>query len=186
MIKLVAVSGPSGSGKTTLVHQLLQNHDRFSFSISATTRPQRPNEQHGKDYYFFSPEEFKKKIKKGEFIEYQEVYPGILYGTLKSEIERIHAIGKIAVLDIDVLGALNIKKIYGEKALLIFIHPGSIENLKNRLIHRETESEQSLEKRLHRATKEMEMAFQFDYIIKNDSSLESAYQQFEKLILSKT
>ena len=174
--KVIVVCGPSGSGKTSIMKVLLNRFDCLCFSVSATTRPKRPHETDGNDYYFLSIEEFKNQIDQKAFIEYEEVYTNIFYGTLYSEIERINAEGETALLDIDVIGALNIKKLYSEEAICLFIHPGSIENLKKRLISRGTESEESLGKRLDKASYEMSFSSQFDKIIYNDSSLEESIE----------
>lgn len=167
--KLIVFSGPSGTGKTSIVKALLQEYpDLFGFSISATTRPKREGEIDGRDYYFISPEEFKKKIEQGEFIEWEEVYDNMFYGTLKSEINRLHQQNKHVLFDIDVEGGLNIKKIYGDKALTIFVMPPSIEDLKNRLQKRNTESVEAMQKRINKAQQEIEKSKYFDVIIVND------------------
>ncbi len=181
--KLIVFSGPSGSGKTSIVKALLSKYpDLFGFSISATTRPKRENEIDGKDYYFISKDEFKRKIENNEFIEWEEVYEGLFYGTLKSEITRLHEQKKHVLFDIDVEGGLNIKKLYGEKALTIFVMPPSIEDLENRLKQRKTESEESLKKRIGKAKQEIEKAKFFDVVIVNQN-LESAVNEVEDKVL---
>jgi guanylate kinase len=180
--KLIIFSAPSGSGKTTLVHHLLSKPElKLAFSVSATSRAKRPNETHGKDYYFLSADEFRKRIDADDFLEWEEVYTDQFYGTLRSEIDRIHAEGKTVMFDVDVVGGLNIKKQFGDDALAVFVKPPSIEELENRLRNRSTESEESLQKRVGKATKEMEFANQFDVILVNDD-LETAKAEAEKLV----
>jgi guanylate kinase len=167
--KAIIFSAPSGSGKTTIVRHLLQTNRDLGFSISASTRDKRGRtEENGKDYYFLSPEEFKKKIDSGEFIEWEEVYEGNFYGTLKSEIERIWAEGKNVIFDVDVKGGLNLKKYFGDKALAIFVKVPSVEVLKARLNDRGTESEQSLSRRLFKAQFEMTFQDKFDIVLVNE------------------
>ncbi len=181
--KLIVFSGPSGSGKTSVVKKLLEKYpDLFGFSISATTRPKRENEVDGKDYYFITKKEFERKIQNGEFIEWEEVYDGLYYGTLKSEVERLHRLNKHVLFDIDVEGGLNIKKIFGNKVLTIFVMPPSLEDLKQRLELRKSESEESLMKRIGKANAEIQKSGEFDVIIENDN-LEKAVQKAEYLIL---
>lgn len=181
--KLIVFSGPSGSGKTTIVKALLNQYPNlFGFSVSATTRPKREGETHGKDYYFISKEEFQNKIDNKEFIEWEQVYEGLYYGTLKSEIERLHQLKKHVLFDIDVEGGLNIKKLYPNKTLTIFVMPPDIEELKKRLKARQTENEESFNKRVNKATREIEKSKFFDIIIINDN-LESAIQQAKQQIL---
>lgn len=178
--KLIVFSGPSGSGKTSIVKKLLEKYpDLFGFSISATTRPKRENEVDGKDYYFILKEEFERKIQNNEFIEWEEVYDGLYYGTLKSEVERLHRLNKHVLFDIDVEGGLNIKKMFGDKVLTIFVMPPSLEDLKKRLELRKSESEESLKKRIGKATVEIQKSKQFDVIIENDN-LENAVQKAEE------
>lgn len=165
--KIVIVSGPSGTGKTTVVQNLLENFPDLTFSISATTRKPRSNEIPGQDYYFLDETEFKNAASNGGFVEYEEVYKGLFYGTLLSEIKRIWENGQIPVLDIDVKGALNIKQNFNGTPLLIFVHPGSIKNLKERLKNRGSESKESLKRRLTKAEKELEVCSEFDYILYN-------------------
>jgi len=154
--KLLIVTAPSGSGKTTIVRHLMSVYDELAFSVSATTRPKRPYEIHGKDYYFMSDEEFHKGVENGLFVEWEEVYEGRFYGTLKSEIERISDDGKIPVFDIEVIGAQDILAIYPQ-AFSLFIQPPSVEELRRRLLHRKTEDPESLRKRLERAERELTM-----------------------------
>lgn len=179
--KVVIVSAPSGAGKTSIVKFLLEKMPQLAFSISATSRPKRANEQHGKDYYFLAVEEFKKKLEGGDFLEWQEVYPNQFYGTLKSEVERLWGEGKIVIFDVDVLGGLNIKKIFGEKALSVFIQPPTVEELKNRLCGRGTETPESLKKRLDKAEYELSFAPQFDLIVVNDVLEDARAESFEKI-----
>ncbi|MDO5759898.1 MAG: guanylate kinase, partial [Bacteroidota bacterium] len=153
------VSAPSGTGKTTILHKLFEVFpNMFSFSVSATTRQKRENEKHGEHYYFLSQEEFDNKIKNSEFLEYENVYEGLSYGTLKSEIQRINSLEKIAVFDVDVKGGVNIKQQLKDRAVSVFFMPPSIEVLKQRLLHRNTETEESLNKRLQRAELEIKYA----------------------------
>lgn len=167
MMKIVVLTAPSGSGKTTIAKALLAQFPLMRFSVSATTRPKRPYEQHGQDYFYMSEESFRAKIAEDAFIEYEEVYPGLFYGTLRSEIERIATSG-IALLDIDVEGAQNVKEQYGEHALTLFIKPPSLEVLRARLLARETETPESLERRLKKAAYEMSFADKCDIVILND------------------
>jgi guanylate kinase len=167
--KAIIFSAPSGSGKTTIVKYLLANNTDLGFSISASTRDKRGRtEQHGKDYYFLSPEEFRKKIESNEFIEWEEVYEGNFYGTLKSEIERLWAEGKNVIFDVDVKGGLNLKKYFGDNALAIFVKVPSMEVLKERLKDRGTESEESLSRRLFKAQFEMGFHDKFDVVLINE------------------
>jgi guanylate kinase len=179
--KALIFSAPSGSGKTTIVRHLLQTNPSLGFSISASTRDKRGRtEQHGKDYYFLTPEEFKHKIDNNEFIEWEEVYEGNFYGTLKSEIERIWASGKDVIFDVDVKGGLNLKKYFGDKALAIFVKVPSVEVLRERLKDRGTESEESLSRRLFKANFEMSFQDQFDVVLVNES-LEHSLKEAQKL-----
>lgn len=166
--KLIIFSAPSGAGKTTIVKHLLQQDFGLEFSVSATSRQPRPGEVHGKDYYFLSEEEFREKIEKDEFLEWEEVYNGIFYGTLKSEVERIRRAGKNVIFDVDVVGGSNIKKFYGNEALAVFVQPPSVDELKKRLQNRSTESEERIKMRVAKAEKELEFAGKFDVIIVND------------------
>jgi guanylate kinase len=174
--KIVILCGPSGSGKTTITKHLLQMNPVLAFSISATTRNKRSNEKDGKDYHFLRVEDFKNKIKEDAFVEFEEVYKDVFYGTLKSELEQIWKKQKIPVLDIDVIGATNIKKNYAPNALTIFVHPINLENLKHRLHQRATESAESFAKRIHKAEEELSMADTFEKIVYNDT-LEKATEQ---------
>ncbi len=166
--KLVVFTAPSGAGKTTIVRHLLQKYDELAFSISVTTRAKRAKEVDGKDYYFSSIEEFKQKIDNGDFVEWEEVYPNQFYGTLKSEIERLRGIGKSIIFDIDVQGALDIKQLYQDEVLAVFIKPPSPEVLFERLRNRKTEDKKSLEKRIAKAGRELAYADRFDTILTND------------------
>lgn len=167
--KCIIFSAPSGAGKTTIVHALLNDTSlNLSFSVSACSRGPRPNETDGKDYYFLGVEGFKQKISEGAFIEWEEVYTDHYYGTLRSEIERIWAQGKNVIFDVDVVGGLNLKKIFGENALAIFVKPPSKETLEERLRNRSTETEEKIRQRLEKAEKEMKKATEFDVILVND------------------
>lgn len=179
--KLIIFSAPSGSGKTTIVRQIMQTEIPFEFSISATSRSPRNSEADGIDYYFFSPENFKKGINNGDFLEWEEVYENQFYGTLKSEVERIRNIGHHVVFDVDVIGGLNIKKIFGKDALSIFIKPPSLKTLEERLINRETENPESLKKRLDKAEYEMTFSDKFDKIIINDKLDEAISQTLQTI-----
>ena len=178
---LVILCGPSGSGKTTLAQHLLQTIPSLTFSVSATTRPKRPNETDGRDYHFLSVADFESKIEAGYFVEYEEVYHDVFYGTLKSELQHIWDIGKVPVLDIDVVGALNIKNNFAPNALAIFVHPINIENLRHRLHKRATETAESFAKRIEKAETELNMSDQFEYIIYNED-LQQSYKAAEVLI----
>ena len=167
--KAIIISAPSGTGKTTILKKILPLFDDLAFSISATSRTEREGEVNGKDYYFFSAENFKKKIENNEFLEWEEVYENLYYGTLRSEIERIWNDGKTVIFDVDVLGGINIKKILGEKALSIFIVPPSIAILEERLRGRCTETEEVIQKRIQRAEMELAHAPEFDKLILNDN-----------------
>ena len=175
MGKAILFSAPSGCGKTTIINELMASAatDSFdpqslTFSISATTRAPRGEEQNGKDYYFLSREEFMQRVEREEFLEWEEVYSGTCYGTLKSEIERIWSEGKTIVFDVDVNGGCNIKKYFGADALSIFVMPPSVEVLEQRLRHRGTDSEEAIAKRLGRSAAELNQAPQFDVTIVND------------------
>lgn len=167
--KALIFSAPSGSGKTTLVHYLLEHNPTLGFSISASTRDRRGRtELDGKDYHFLTPEEFKKKIDRDEFVEWEEVYAGNFYGTLKSEIGRIWKQGKDVVFDVDVKGGINLKKYFGDKGLAIFVKVPSLEILEQRLRKRSTESDESLSRRLYKAKFEWEFQDKFDVVLVNE------------------
>lgn len=170
MGRLVIVSAPSGSGKSTIVNFLMKEHPEFklAFSVSATSRPPRGKEENGVDYYFLSPEEFRSHIEADDFLEYEEVYEGRFYGTLKSQVEEKLAAGWNVVFDVDVKGGINIKKYYGEDALSVFIQPPSIQVLRERLIRRNTDEMAQIEQRLAKAEYEMTFAPEFDKILIND------------------
>jgi guanylate kinase len=167
--KAIIVSAPSGAGKTTIVKHLLEVIPQLEFSISACSRTRRNEETDGKDYYFISGNEFRDKIERGEFVEWQEVYPGSYYGTLKSEMDRIWALGKAPIFDVDVVGGVNLKKYFSKQGLGIFIHPPSIEELEHRLRKRGTESDDTLRKRVDKAAYELTFAPHFDQVVVNDN-----------------
>ena len=180
--KCIVFSAPSGSGKTTLAKHLLGLEEcKLAFSVSATSRPPRGNEQHGKDYHFLSTAAFKEKISQGAFAEYEEVYPGMFYGTLKSEIERIWASGKHVLFDIDVVGGLNIKKLYPENTLSVFVRTPSMEALEARLRLRGTDSNEKIAMRLTKAASELQRAKDFDNIVLNND-LETAKNEVQSLV----
>ena len=179
--KLVLFCGPSGSGKTTIVHHLMEVFPAMRFSISATTRPARANEEHGKDYYFLTPDEFRGRVEKGDFLEWEEVYTDRYYGTLKSEVERILNNDHIALFDVDVEGGLQIRKHFGRQLRDVFVMPPSVDDLHKRLVARATESEDSLFKRLSKAEKEMQYAFQFNHVIVN-SVLDDAKREAVEMV----
>jgi guanylate kinase len=181
MGKLIVVTAPSGAGKTTIVHYLLNTFENLAFSVSATTRNRRQNETEGRDYYFISADEFRKLVGQGAFLEWEEVYENQYYGTLKREVERLWSEGKHVVFDIDVKGALNIKKIYPENTLTIFVKPPSPEILFERLRKRKSESEESLQKRIAKAAYELTFEDRFDYVLKNDV-LEEALKKAETVV----
>ena len=154
--KVIIFSAPSGAGKSTIVNHILKLHPEIEFSVSATSRAPRGEEKHGREYYFFSADEFRRMIAEDRFVEYEEVYPGSFYGTLKSEVERIWAKGHIIVFDIDVKGGVNIKRIFGDKAFSVFIQAPSVEELRKRLVGRGTDCAEAIEKRVAKAASEME------------------------------
>lgn len=179
--KLIIFSAPSGSGKSTIINYLLQQGLNLRFSISATSRAPRGNERNGVEYYFMTPDEFRRHIAAGDFLEYEEVYADKFYGTLKSEVERILNEGGNVIFDVDVVGGCNIKKFYGERALSLFIQPPSIEELKRRLISRGTDSADVIENRLAKASYELSFASKFDAVIVNDD-LKKAEEKTLRLI----
>ncbi len=179
--KCVIFSAPSGAGKTTIVHHLLKRNLGLEFSISACSRDPRPNEVDGKDYYFLGLESFKKHISDLSFVEWEEVYTNNYYGTLKSEIERIWQNGNTVIFDVDVIGGLNLKRIFGDNALAIFVQPPSYDELEKRLRHRSTETEEKIQQRMSKAITELSHAEDFDQILVNDN-LEKAFMESEKLV----
>lgn len=176
MGKLIIFSAPSGSGKSTIINHLLQQDLNLAFSISATSRPPRGTERDGVEYFFLTPDEFRERIARGEFLEYEEVYPGRFYGTLKSQVEKQLAAGQNVVFDVDVVGGCNIKKYYGERALSVFIQPPSLEELRRRLVGRGTDAPEVIEDRVAKAEYELGFAPQFDVVVVNDN-LEEAQQR---------
>ena len=181
--KLIIFSAPSGSGKTTVVRHLLATIPDLEFSISATTRDVRGSEENGKDYYFYSKEEFQRAIADDEFLEYEEVYEGIYYGTLKSEVQRLWDAGKTVIFDLDVEGGLNIKKHYGNQALALFLRPPTVDILVQRLRNRNTESEEQLEMRIDKVRSELKFEQRFDKVIVNDV-LSDTFVTAEKTVTS--
>ena len=180
--KVVIFSAPSGAGKSTIVNHLLGIHPELEFSISATSRAPRGLEQHGKEYYFFSADDFRQMIAEDKFVEYEEVYAGSFYGTLRSEVERIWAKGHAIVFDIDVQGGVNLKRIFGDKALSVFIQAPSVEVLRERLVGRGTDTEEAIERRVAKAASEMEFAAgKFDHVLINDD-LDTAKAEAERVI----
>lgn len=180
--KSIIISAPSGAGKSTIVGALLAKYPQLAFSISACSRPPRGREQEGVHYYFLDPENFKQRIAAGEFFEWEEVYPGMYYGTLNSELARIWSAGKVVVFDVDVIGGLRIKSKLLDSTLAIFIQPPSLKELENRLRLRQTDSEEKIQIRLSKAAQEMSYAQQFDCMVTNDD-LEHAINAVEQLIL---
>lgn len=179
--KVVIFSAPSGAGKTSLVRHLLDQGLPLEFSVSACSRSPRVNEQDGKDYHFLSLKDFKEKIATDAFLEWEEVYENMFYGTLKSEVERIWENGKVVIFDVDVVGGINIKKHFGEQALAVFVTPPSLDELKNRLQGRGTETTESLQKRLGKAEAEIAQQDAFDIVIVNDD-LDTACQEVIKKV----
>jgi len=179
--KLLIFCAPSGAGKSTIVQHLMKLELRLAFSISCTSRKPRQGELHGREYHFLSPDQFRKKIETKEFVEWEEVYPDQFYGTLKSEVERIWAEGHHALFDIDVMGGLNLKETFGDKALSIFVEPPSIEVLEQRLRSRGSDDEESMQKRIGKAEYELSFAPRFDRILVNDK-LEKALAEAESMV----
>lgn len=180
--KVVIFSAPSGAGKSTIVNHLLGIHPELEFSISATSRAPRGQEQHGVEYYFYTADEFRRMIEEDKFVEHEEVYPGSFYGTLKSEVERIWAKGNTIIFDIDVQGGVNLKRIFGDQAFSVFIQAPSVEILRERLIGRGTDTAEAIEKRVSKAASEMEFAAgKFDYTLVNDD-LATALNEAERII----
>lgn len=180
--KVVIFSAPSGAGKSTIVNHLLGLHPELEFSISATSRAPRGQEEHGREYYFFTSDEFRKMISEDKFVEYEEVYEGSFYGTLRSEVERIWAKGNVIIFDIDVQGGVNLKRIFGEQAFSVFIQAPSVEILRERLVGRNTDSPEAIERRIAKAASEMEFAAgKFDYTLINDD-LQTALDEAERIV----
>lgn len=180
--KLIIFSAPSGSGKSTIINKLMSEYGlQGRFSISATSRKPRGSEQDGVEYYFLTEEDFRRQISEGDFLEYEEVYPGCFYGTLRSEVDRTLARGENVILDIDVQGGLNVKKIYGDRALTLFIQPPSIERLRERLERRGTDAPEVIERRLAKAETELSFAHRYDAVVVNDD-LEEACRDAARVI----
>ena len=181
MGKLIIFSAPSGSGKTTIVKRLMEMVEGLEFSVSATSRPPRGVEQHGRDYYFLSADEFDAKVAENAFVEWEEVYAGTKYGTLRSELERIWAKGNTILFDVDVKGGVRLKSIFGDQALSIFVMPPSVEELRNRLVGRATDSPEKIEQRIAKAGEELGYADRFDRVVVNDD-LELAVEQVRRAV----
>lgn len=179
--KVVIFSAPSGSGKSTVVNHILGLHPEMEFSVSATSRAPRGTEQDGVEYYFLPVEEFRRLIGKDAFVEYEQVYAGRYYGTLKSEVERIWAKGHVIIFDVDVKGGVNLKKYFGDAALSVFIKAPSVEVLRQRLISRKTDSPEAIEERVAKAAEEMTYENQFDYVLVNDD-LATAFADAERVV----
>ena len=171
--KLIIFSAPSGSGKSTIINYLMQQGLGLAFSISATSRPPRGSEQHGVEYFFLTPEEFRSRIAEGEFLEYEEVYPNRFYGTLKEQVERQLESGQHVVFDVDVVGGCNIKEFYGNRALSIFIQPPSIKELRRRLEGRGTDAPEIIQQQIDKAEYELSFASKFDKVIVNDDLVQA-------------
>ena len=181
MGKLIIFSAPSGAGKSTIVGALLKRFPNLEFSISATSRAPRGTEQHGKEYYFLSTEEFRKAIDEDKFVEWEEVYGGSYYGTLRSEMERIWGKGNIIAFDVDVMGGIRLKEIFGEQACSVFVMPPSVEELERRLVGRGTDTPEVIAKRVAKAASEIEKAPKFDHIVINDN-LDDAIAQASDIL----
>lgn len=181
MEKVIIFSAPSGSGKSTLINYLMTRFDCLEFSISATSRSPRGEEKHGVEYYFLTPDEFRSKIAEGAFLEYEEVYTNKFYGTLKSEVERINGKGNIVVLDVDVAGGCNMKKMFGDNAMSVFIMPPSVETLKARLIGRGTDTMEVINDRVQKAAYEMTFSDKYDKVVINDD-LEQAKADIYQIV----
>lgn len=179
--KVIIFSAPSGSGKSTIVSHILKLHPEMEFSVSATSRAPRGQERNGIEYHFFTADEFRKMIAEDKFVEYEEVYAGSFYGTLKSEVQRIWDKGHVIIFDVDVKGGVNLKKYFGDKALSVFIQAPSVEELRKRLVARGTDSAEAIAKRVSKASEEMTYADKFDYILVNDD-LQKAYAEAEKVV----
>lgn len=179
--KVIIFSAPSGSGKSTIVSHILKLHPEMEFSVSATSREPRGQERNGIEYHFFTADEFRKMIAEDKFVEYEEVYAGSFYGTLKSEVQRIWDKGHVIIFDVDVKGGVNLKKYFGDKALSVFIQAPSVEELRKRLVARGTDSAEAIAKRVAKASEEMTYADKFDYILVNDD-LQKAYAEAEKVV----
>lgn len=179
--KVIIFSAPSGSGKSTIVSHILKLHPEMEFSVSATSRAPRGQERNGIEYHFFTADEFRKMIAEYKFVEYEEVYAGSFYGTLKSEVQRIWDKGHVIIFDVDVKGGVNLKKYFGDKALSVFIQAPSVEELRKRLVARGTDSAEAIAKRVAKASEEMTYADKFDYILVNDD-LQKAYAEAEKVV----
>ena len=179
--KLIIFSAPSGSGKTTIVHALIKKFPQLEFSISATSRAPRGAELHGKDYYFFTAEEFDKALEGDMFVEWEEVYAGTKYGTLRTEVERIWEKNNVILFDVDVKGGIRLKSIFGDDALSIFVMPPSVEALRERLINRGTDSSEAIEKRIAKAETELADNIHFDHVVINDD-LQAAIEEVERII----
>lgn len=179
--KTVIFSAPSGSGKSTIVHHILGLHPEMEFSVSAASRAPRGEEKNGIDYYFITPEEFRQKIENDEFVEYEQVYEGRYYGTLKTEVQRIWDKGNVIIFDVDVKGGINLKKYFGDRALSVFIQAPSIDELRRRLVNRGTDSEADIDARVAKAAEEMTFSDKFDYILINDE-LDKAFEDIDKVV----
>lgn len=179
--KVVIFSAPSGSGKSTIVGHILKLHPEMEFSVSATSRAPRGQEKNGVEYHFFTADEFRKMIGEDRFVEYEEVYAGSFYGTLKSEVQRIWDKGHVIIFDVDVKGGVNLKKYFGDDALSVFIQAPSVEELRRRLVARNTDSPEAIEKRVSKAAEELTYADKFDYVLVNDD-LQTAFSEAESVV----